>query len=168
MNLRLAKTALAVALFGVAGIAAAQDCPGTRSLDYTSPNAPGASGNTCTDGADVIALYCSGQDSVGKNEVVYKFKLAAAGPQGRSGTAISFGDSGSWTRGLYLFNDANCIVADSCVRTSSSSINLVGVADGNYYLSVTATPASAAGTCGPYNISANGSLPVSVQSFSVE
>lgn len=166
MNLRLAKTALAVALFGVAGIAAAQDCPGTLALNYSNPNTPSASGTTCGAG-DPIDLYCAAQDSSGKPEVVFKLSLAAEGAQ-RSATSISFTDAGSWTRGMYLFNDSNCIIADSCVRTSATSINLTGVAGGNYYLSVTATPASAAGTCGPFAISANGSLPVTVQSFSVE
>lgn len=166
MNLRLAKTALAVALFGVAGIAAAQDCPGTLTLNYSNPSAPSASGTTCGAG-DPIDQYCAGQDSASKPDVVFKLTLAAEGAQ-RTATSISFTDAASWSRGMFLFNDANCIIADGCVRTNASAINLAGVPGGNYYLSISATSASAAGTCGPFGIVANGSLPVTVQSFSVE
>lgn len=165
------KTLICFALALVAPAAFAQTCtPGPNGpIAFNTPAAgPSASGTTCG-GVDSVALYCGGQDSSGRPEVIYTVALAAAGPE-RTATSITITGSGAgFTPSTYLYT-GGCITGDGCVQTGEAGfdLDLTTVGPGNYTLAVSASQVDAAGACGTYTITANGTLPVSLTDFSIE
>ncbi len=150
----------------LSGAAFAQSC-GTP-LSFTTPaNAPTASGNTCT-GTNTLGTLC-GLFNSPENDDVYTFSVGA----GYTATSIAL----TTTSGTY--NPAMALITGSCGGGTSCSqvaddngagagetISVAGLGNGTYFLIVSASPGS--GTCGDYNITANGNLPVKLQSFSVQ
>ncbi|HEY2396458.1 MAG TPA: hypothetical protein VGH81_10840 [Rudaea sp.] len=133
-------------------------------------------GNTCTDSgaANQVDAFCTGVQVVSNQpQEIYTVTLAAAGPD-RTATQISVSSAtstGTFNPTLYLYT-GTCANGGGCVQTgtASSPMDLTGVAAGTYLLAIGGSQldASAATACGDFNITANGTLPVKLQSFSVQ
>lgn len=148
-----------------AGGAIAQTCgaPGSWQPDDTgNPTLPG---DTCT-GSDDIALYCGALNSTGKLDAVYQVTFAAAG----TATSVTVGGGAAGFDPIVAIYSGGCATGDGCVASGEPSLamDVTGVADGTYFLGVTAAPPNAAGACGAFELTANGSFPVALQNFSVE
>lgn len=154
-----------MATLGFSGIAAAQTC--ASPTPFNSPSSgPTASGDTCA-ASDQTVQYCGGFNSSGKNDVVYQIQL---GPS-RTATQISIsGGAAGFTPTLFMYSDA-CVQADNCVATGDTStpadISAGSVPNGTYLFAITSANADSAGSCGSYTITANGTLPVKLQNFSI-
>lgn len=141
----------------------AQTC-GTPLAFNTPAGGPTASGDTCT-ANDEVAAYCVFQDSAGKPDVIYQAAIDAS----KTATQITITGSGTgFTPTIYLYSDA-CASANACVQTGEqgSPMDISAVGAGTYYLSATASQVDASGACGTFTITANGTLPVKLQNFSV-
>lgn len=142
---------------------AAQTCASPLSYN-TPPSAPTATGDTCA-ASDAVALYCGSLDSSGKNDVVYQINVGAS----KTATQITItGGGAGFTPSLFIYSDA-CNTANNCLATGDTSTpaDLSGVGPGTYYMAISAGPSEAAGACGTYAITADGTLPVKLQNFSV-
>lgn len=168
MKIKMSAVALAsaIASFGYAGVLSAQTC--ASPTPYNTPiSGPTASGTTCG-ASDEVNLFCGGINSSGKPDVVFQVSL---GPS-RTATQITVSDGGSPTSGytptLIMYSDA-CATANSCVATGDTSTpaDITSVADGTYFLTMTAGNSDASGACGSFAITANGTLPVKLQNFSI-
>lgn len=162
------KTIAALVALSVSFGVNAQTC-GNEAPFNTPSSGPAASGDTCG-ASDAVSLFCGGQDSSGKNEVIYRVVLAAEGSAERTATNITISGSGtSFTPSLYLYSGA-CASGDGCVQTGEAGapLSLAGVNAGTYILAVGASQVDPAGGCGTYDIVANGTLPVTLRSFTIE
>ena len=144
----------------------AQTC--ASPLAFNSPlSGPTVSANSCGGaGANSLDPIC-GMSSPAP-DVIYQFSLNSS----RTATSISLTPSFAYDAALVLLS-GSCGSGTSCadyVDTASAGgtevLSLTAVANGTYFLVVTGTTGSA--TCGPYTLTAIGSLPVRLQSFSVE
>lgn len=134
-----------------------------------------SSGNTCAaptgTGTNNIGTYCGAVPSP-ENEIVYQVTLGA----GATGSFSLSGVGAGFNPAIVLFQAADagaCTVASNCVGLPSDSngnggnetLSFAGLSAGVYYLAVTGSPGSA--TCGAYNLTVTPTLPVQLQSFSV-
>lgn len=134
------------------------------------------SGNTCTDAGatNQVDAFCGGVQVVSNQpQEIYTLTLAAAGAA-RTATHISV-TSGTSTSTfnptLYLYT-GTCANGGGCTQTGNAgtALDLTGVAAGTYLLAIGGSQldAAAATSCGDFNITANGNLPVTLQKFSVQ
>lgn len=146
--------------------------------NFQNGNAPADSGNTCTDSTagNYVAAFCGGGQLTGnQQQEVYQVTLTAPGA-GRA-TSISItgaavvGTTTTWTPTVYLIS-GTCANGGGCQATGTSggAADISGVAAGTYFLVVGGSQLDdqAATTCGTYNITANGTLPVKLQQFSIQ
>lgn len=164
--MKICTIALACIAFAAsAGQAAAQSCAAPGNLNTTNP----ASGNTCS-GTNEIGTYC-GVASSPQPEQIWSVTLGT----GFTATSIDLTNTqgAGYTPALVLFQ-GTCANGDNCqgvpaVGTAggNTSFSLTGVPVGSYFLAVTADPNAAATNCGTYNLAYTGTLPVKLQSFSV-
>ena len=135
------------------------------------------SGNTCTDGAtNQVSVYCVAQNLTNQPQEVYAVALGAAGPN-RTATSISISSATStntFNPTIYFYPTSGGCAAGGppCGQTGTASapLDLTGLAAGNYFLVVGASQldATAATSCGDFTLTANGTLPVKLNSFSVD
>ena len=153
----------------------AQSC--ASPLPFNTPaNGPSVSANTCTVapgvGANSVDQYCGALDSAGKPDVVYSVTLAAQANRTIANIAITGGAAG-FTPSAFLYS-AGCATGDGCAATGDSGTAMTistpapGVAAGTYFLAISASPVDASGACGAFTVTADGTLPVALQKFSVE
>lgn len=161
------KTLISVAILLASPAAFAQTCASPAAFN-TPAAGPTASGDTCA-ATDLVSLYCGAQDSVNKPDVIYSLTLAAAGAS-RTATSISITGAGTgFTPTIFLYTGA-CATGDGCQAQGETGfpMDLTSVGAGTYLLAVSASQVDGSGACGTYTITANGTLPVSLQEFSVE
>lgn len=157
-----------VALAGAGSVQAQLSCasPGV----FPGGATPTVTGTTCG-GASNFGLFCGGVDST-ENDVVYQFTIA--NPHTATNFTLTPTDP-TWNPAIGLLqggcNPNNACQADSDTGTAGNNnvevINTVPAAAGNYFLVVTTSPGSNP-NCGAFTLAANGTLPVSLQNFSVE
>ncbi|QBB71364.1 hypothetical protein ELE36_13935 [Pseudolysobacter antarcticus] len=161
------------AAFAVGGTCAAPD---TTTLVGPTPT---ASGTTCGNGNQVDA-FCGGAQVVSNQpQVIYQITLSAPGTGGRA-TSIAFtgatANTATWHPTMYLYS-GTCLNGGGCVQTGvvgAGGANITTVAAGTYFLAVGGSQidatdaAGGAAACGAFQIGANGTLPVALQSFSVQ
>lgn len=162
------RLVLALAGLLAGGTALGQTCASPSTWIPDAAGAPAQSGTTCG-GTDSVSLFCGALDSAGKPDVVYRYWLAPAGPQRTSTTIIISGGGAGFTPTMNMYSDA-CNTADACVQNGdpTSPIPLAAVPGGTYFLAVSATAFDAAGACGAFSMTTNGTFPVSLQTFTVE
>lgn len=172
------KNISALLLTGVCAFvpAAVYASGGTCASPSTNMQDGSDSGNTCTDqgATNQVDAFCGGVQVVSNQpQEIYSIVLAAAGP-GRTATKISVSSTAStatFNPTLYLYT-GTCANGGGCVQTGTAStpLDLTGVAAGTYLLAIGGSQldASAATTCGDFNITSDGTLPVKLQSFSVQ
>jgi len=132
------------------------------------PGGDTATANLCA-GTDSVALYCGGLDSAAKNDAIYTVNLPAPGSENRTFTSIVITGSG-FTPVIYMYAGA-CTSGDSCVASGDAQTPIVNdpnIGAGNYFIAVSAAASDAAGACGQYTLSADGNVPVQLQSFSID
>lgn len=134
--------------------AEAQTC--TAPAAFQPPTTGGSiTGTTC--GGDATASgYCGNLPAPGP-----AFVIRATFAATRTFTALSLNAAAGFDAALYVSS-----VADGC-GTNAACVPADQIPDGDFYLIVTASPNATSGSCGAFTLSADGSLPVVLQSFTV-
>lgn len=163
----------------VAVYASGGTCAQPDTTHFQSGATPSDSGNTCTDlvgsppaaVTNQVAAFCSGGQIVaGQPQEIYQVVLAAPGA-GRATSISITGGSATFTPTVYLYT-GTCANGGGCVATGTpgAAADISAVVAGTYFLAVGGSQVDPQdGTaCGAYTINANGTLPVKLQSFSVQ
>jgi hypothetical protein len=174
------KNLSALLLTGVcAFVPAAVYASGGTCLSPSTAFQDGAdSGNTCTDGAgstptaNEVSAFCGGgQVTAGQPQEIYTVVLSAPGTGGRATQISITGGSATFTPTVYLYT-GTCANGGGCVATGTAAVpaDISAVAAGTYLMAVGGSQLDPndATACGAFTISANGTLPVKLQSFSVQ
>jgi hypothetical protein len=166
--MKFASSVLALGFAAVSSVSFAQTCASPTAFN-TPPAGPVASGTTCG-GTDSVSLYCGALDSASKPDAIYQMTLAAVGPN-RTATQIALsGVTGAGFGPIIVAYNSTCANGDGCASTGdgSSALSLAAVGAGTYFLAVSASPVDASGACGTFTLTANGTLPVQLQNFSID
>jgi hypothetical protein len=165
----LCGAVLAVVFSASAG---AQSC-GTAVTTW-HPDAAGTptlSGNTCDAGGETGLLsLCEGASDAAGKAYVAQINSAAAG----SYTTISLTNSG-FTGYMAVVSTAAAGACNGAGDTGHcttngdavSPVQHTNVPDGSYYLIVSNSGVDTTASCGPFTLTANGTLPVTLQNFTV-
>jgi len=176
------KNTAALLLVGICALsptalyASGGTCGSPDTTHFQSGATPSDSGNTCTDNAggavaNQVASFCGGGQIVANQpQEIYQVVLTAAG--GGRATSISItGGSATFNPTLYLYT-GTCANGGGCVATGTpgNAADISGVGAGTYFMAVggNQTDPQDATACGAFTINANGTLPVKLQSFSVQ
>jgi hypothetical protein len=153
------------ALFSVS--AAAQTCASPASWHPDASGNPDLSGSTCANEAGILSVC---QNAAGAPQAAFVALVdIAAQPQGSFNTVTFTGGAG-YTISTYLVPQAsgcNNNAACTTVGDGSTPMAHTDIPPGQYYLIITGADFDAAGACGTFNAHADGTLPVTLQSFSV-
>lgn len=172
-NLNKSLLALCMVL-GMAGSAAAQTCASPLAYD-TPTSGPTASGDTCTQGSAVLGDICGAFFENPSPDVLFRFNINPAGPNGFTATNIALTtSSGGFNPILAVMGPGgNCDANAACPRTGSlngagagETVSVAGLAAGSYFLLVSGDGTTT--NCGQYTITANGTLPVQLKNFSID
>lgn len=147
--------------------AMAQTC--ASPVPFMTPQAGAtASGDTCT-AANNIGTLC-GLIPSPSNDIIYSFTINTP----YTATAVNLtNNTPAWDAGMILLagacgpNQACVAEADLGGAGAAETINVAGLSNGVHYLIVTSGTGAPA-TCGSFTITANGTWPVELQSFSVD
>lgn len=161
----IGATALA-ALFSVS--ASAQTCaaPDT-SWHPDAAGTPALAGTTCGHEAGIVSV-CTG--SAGAPAAAYVAQIQVADAPAGSYTTITFAGGAGYTISAYLVPTASGCNADAaCTTVGDGSTTMLhgDTPAGSYYLILTGADFDTAGACGTFTATANGTLPVTLQNFSV-
>jgi hypothetical protein len=164
-NLLCGAVALAVLFSASAG---AQTCaaPDTTWHPDTT-GAPPLSGTTCGHETGIISV-CQGAGGAPAAAYVAQVNIADA-PDGTF-TNIDFTGGAGYNIAVYLVPTASGCNADAACTTVGDATTDMLHADipaGSYYLIITGADFDAPNSCGTFSAVANGTLPVTLQSFTV-
>jgi hypothetical protein len=164
-NLLCGAVALAVLFSASAG---AQTCaaPDTTWHPDTT-GTPSLTGTTCGHESGIISV-CQGAGGAPAAAYVAQINIADA-PDG-SFTNIDFTGGAGYTISAYLVPTASGCNADAACTTVGDATTDMLHADipaGSYYLIITGADFDAPNSCGTFSAVANGTLPVTLQSFTV-
>lgn len=127
-------------------------------------------GTTC--GAET-ALISACDGAFGAPGAAYVASISTTAEAPYTQIAVD-GDAGSFTPTLYVVrtsapNACNTAAGDTGICQTSSSVGVLAtnIPPGQYYLIVTGADFDAPGSCGAFTLTADGPLPVSLQSFTV-
>ena len=164
--------ALAVLFSASAG---AQTCAGPDTSwhpDTSGTPALGAGGTLSTCGHET-ALISACQAGFGAPGAAYIAQVTTSASGTYTSIAVS-GDTAAFTPTLYVVRTTAAGACDTaggdtgtCQTSSSIAVQAANIPPGDYYLIVTGADFDSAGACGQFQLTANGSLPVSLQSFTV-
>lgn len=158
-------TAALAALFSVS--AAAQTCATPASWTPDATGTPDLSGSTCGNETGIISV-CQGASGAPAAAYVALVNIAAT-PQG-SFTNITWTGGAGYTISAYVVPQASGCNADAACTTvgdGSTASQHADIPPGSYYLIVTGADFDAAGACGTFSAHADGTLPVTLQNFTV-
>jgi hypothetical protein len=158
----IGATALA-ALFSVS--AGAQTCAAPASWTPDSGGTPPLAGTTCGNETGILSV-CQGASGAPQAAFVALVNITAAGTY----TDIAFTGGAGYTISAYLVPQASGCNADAaCTTVGDGSTHMLhgDTPPGSYYLILTGADFDAAGSCGTFSAAANGSLPVTLQNFTV-
>ncbi|HEY6941365.1 hypothetical protein [Dokdonella sp.] len=164
-NLLCGATALA-ALFSMS--AGAQTCasPDT-SWHPDAAGTPALSGTTCGHEAGIISV-CQGAG--GAPAAAYVAQVTIADAPGGSFTNIDFTGGAGYAISAYLVpTSSGCNADAACTTVGDATTNMLhgDIPAGSYFLIITGADFDAPGACGPFTAAADGTLPVTLQSFTV-
>lgn len=157
MNVRLVASALALSL--ASSFAFAQTCASPITINSNST----VDGDTCG-AANVIPSF--GALPSPHNDVVYSFVAEGAD------ATISMPAS-NFNYGAFLLDacdtDGNAFPTQAITNPPGGSFQVSGLVDGQtYYIVVSGSPAEGNPVCGTFTLDVDGTLPVELQSFSVD
>jgi len=160
-----ASVFLAVSAF--AGFAQAQTCASPLIFQPSPAGTPTVTDTTCNGETDMGGGFCqSAFNAPGPG-----FILQSTFAPNRTFSTIAFSGGSGYDLAAYVVAQANgCNTNGACQTTGDATTPLQSgdIPDGTYYIIVTAADFDAAGACGPFIVVSNGSVPVTMQSFSVE
>jgi hypothetical protein len=174
MKKHIVASCLAPLALCISGAVFAQSC--TTPFAFNTPaTGPTASGNTCaaSGGSNQLGTLC-GLFNSPENDDVYTFSVGT----GYTATSVALTTTSSTFNPAMVLITGSCGGGTSCSQvaddnttsaggaTSGETISVAGLGNGQYWLIVSGSPGS--GTCGDYNLTANGNLPVKLQGFSVQ
>lgn len=162
----LCGTAALAALFSLS--AGAQTCalPDTTWHPDAAGNPP-LTGTTCGNEAGIISV-CQG--AAGAPAAAYVAQVTIADAPNGSFTNIDFTGGAGYTISAYLVPTASGCNADAaCTTVGDGTTDMLhgDIAAGSYFLIVTGADFDGPGSCGTFTAAANGTLPVTLQSFTV-
>ena len=167
LNLLCGAFALA-ALFSTS--AGAQTCTTPASWQPDTGGNPSLTGTTCGPGNETgIISTCMGGFGAPGAAFVALINVAAAG----TFTNITYTNGAGYSLAAYFVpqasgcnTDANCTATGSSGGGAANTLH-ADLPPGSYYMIITGADFDAAGACGTFTATANGTLPVTLQSFSV-
>ncbi|MBA8883936.1 hypothetical protein [Dokdonella fugitiva] len=157
----IGATALA-ALFSVS--AGAQTCAAPASWTPDAGGNPVINDTTCGHETGIVGTCQT--FTAPAAAYVAQIDVAAAG----TFTDITFTGGAGYTIAAYLVPSASgCNANAPCTTTGDGTTHMLhgDIPPGNYYLIVTGADFDASGACGTFTMQANGTLPVTLQSFTV-
>jgi hypothetical protein len=140
------------------GNAFAQTCAAPLAINSNSD----VSGDTCT-ASNTLPGY--GGISSPQSEIVYSFVAEGAD------AVISLAETGTPFGGTVVLMPSPCSSSTDIIAAGDFSTPMAvnGLTDGaTYYVIVTADPGGPSAACGAFTLNVNGTLPVELQSFSVD
>ena len=155
--------AVLAGLFSVS--ASAQTCAAPTAWQPDTTGDPVLTGSTC--GAETgLTQYCSSSGDLPDAAFVASINVEAAG----TFTAIDFTGGAGYTLTAYVVAQAaGCVDNFTCTTSGDADANILhdDIAPGQYFLIVSGADFDANGACGDFTATADGSLPVSLQNFTV-
>ncbi len=151
----------------VAGPALAQTCAGPIVIDPPPPGGVDIAGDTCA-AANSLGTLC-GLFGSPENDLVYQFETT------NPYTATTFtlnNNTPAWNPAMFRLGGtcgggADCLDdADNTAAGGDEALTVTGLANGTHHLIISSSPE--AGGCGAFVLNINGTLPVELQSFSVD
>jgi len=133
-----------------------------------NPNTAGSpdlTGTTCGHETGIISV-CQGAGGAPAQAFVAQLNIAAAG----TFTDISFTGGAGYTISAYLVaTSLGCNADASCTTVGDNTAHMLhsDIPPGSYFLILTGADFDSPGACGTFTVHANGTLPVSLQNFTV-
>lgn len=131
---------------------------------------PTLNGSTC---AHETTLISACQGGFGAPGAAYVAQVTTAASGTYTNIAVT-GDTAAYTPTLYVVRTSIAGACDTaggdtgtCQTSSSIAVQAANIPAGDYYLIVTGADFDSQGACGSFTLTANGSLPVTLQSFTV-
>lgn len=150
---------------GFATSAGAQTCASPASWQPSPAGDPPLTGSTCGNEGGIISV-CQSAGGAPAAAFVARVNVAQAG----TFEHITFTGGAGYTVSAYLVPEAGGCNADAACTTvgdGSTPMAHADIAPGSYYLILTGADFDAPGSCGTFTATADGSLPVTLKSFSV-
>lgn len=145
--------------------AAAQTCTTPSRWTPDTTGTPRIEDSTCNHETGIISV-CQGNFGAPGAAYVAQINVADEG----TFTDITFAGGAGYTYAAYFVPQASGCNTDSACTTSTSG-NLTAkhanLPAGQYYMIVTGADFDSPGACGPFTATANGTLPVTLQEFTV-
>ena len=155
--------AVLAGLFSVS--ASAQTCAAPTPWQPDATGAPPLSGSTC--GAETgLTQYCSSSGDLPDTAFVASINVAAEG----TFTALDFTGGAGYTLTAYVVaQSAGCVDNFTCTTSGDADANILhdDIAPGQYFLIISGADFDPNGACGDFTVTADGSLPVSLQDFTI-
>ena len=168
------KLFVATALAFSSSVAFAQTCASPQAVVTEAPYS--ATGNTCT-ASQEFSQICSGGIGVLGRSHVYQVEVGATNT-----FTITVTPSGGYDTTIALIGPGSCGPAAPCPGGAANAVDNAGpdaaevidlpdnIPAGTHYLVVTSTTggSAAAPDCGAYSVAISPTLPVELQSFSID
>ena len=166
MKLNLLYGAIALsALFSAS--AGAQTCASPATWNPDTSGVPVLSGTTCGPGNETgIISVCQGGFGAPAAAYIAQINVAAAGTY----TNITFTNGAGYSLAAFVVpTSSGCNTDANCTASGDAGSPMLhgDTPPGSYYLIITGADFDPAGACGTFTATANGTLPVTLQSFSV-
>ena len=144
--------------------ASAQTCAAPAAWNPDVAGTPTLAGSTCGNEGG-IAATCNDAFGAPSAAFVAQIDVAAAG----TFTNIDFTGGAGYTIAAYLVPSANGCGNFACTTTGDETTDMLhaDIGPGSYYLIITGADFDAQGACGDFIAAANGSLPVTLQDFTI-
>ena len=148
-------------LFSVS--ASAQTCASPATWNPDTAGSPVLSGTTCGHETGITGL-CRATNAPGQAYIAL-VNISAAG----TFTNIAFTGGAGYTIATGLVPQASGCGDFTCTTVGDGTTTMLhtDIGPGSYYLIITGADFDAAGSCGVFTATANGTLPVTLQNFSV-
>lgn len=162
----LLASSLAVVALALPLAAGAQTCAAPQAWQTDQSGQPALAGTTCGHEAGIVSV-CQGGFTAPGQAYIATVGIADAG----TFTTITFGGGGGYTISAYLVPIASGCNADAACTTvgdASTPMLHADIPEGQYFLILTGADFDAAGSCGPFTATPNGTLPVELRTFTIE
>ncbi len=164
-NLLCSTVGAAVLALMFSASATAGTCAAPTPWQPDTSGNPSLTGTTCSAETGIISV-CQGNFGAPGAAFVALVTVAAAGTY----TEIDFTGGSGYTLAAYLVPQASGCNSDAaCTTVGDETANMfhTDTPPGTYYLIIQGADFDSPGACGTFTATANGSLPVQLQSFTV-
>lgn len=138
-----------------------------RDLERVPGGVPALTGTTCGHESGIISVCQGAGGAPGQAYVVGNLTVTADAPF----TQIHFIGGAGYTISAYLVPQASGCNADAaCTTVGDGSTDMLhtDIPPGTYFLIITGADFDSPGACGPFTVTADGPLPVTLQEFSID